>query len=119
MDAVKCAYLIVNTKSGKVMHVTYSASEAKELLCPGLRLEVWSNDQKIGVLYHRTKEQIDQYKPVYASQEEIDRTIRILDKHRGCLTQQQYKTLKGQALAGSVKCALKGLQKIKRRLIPV
>ena len=119
MDAVyQYAYILISTKGGKVTHVTSSASEARELLRAGLRLEIWSKGQKIATLYNRTKEQIDQYRPrlTGVSQEEIEATIRVLNSHRGCLTAQQYKTLKGQALAGDIDCALKGLQKIKRRI---
>lgn len=120
MDAVnQYAYILISTKGGKVTHVTSSASQARELLRVGLRLEIWSRGQKIATLYDKTKEQIDQYKPrpTGVSQEEIEATIRVLNSHRGCLTAQQYKTLKGQALAGDIDCALKGLQKIKRRIV--
>lgn len=112
-------YILISTKGGKVTHVTSSASQAREMLRVGLRLEIWSRGQKIATLYDRTKEQIDQYKPrpTGISQEEIEATIRVLNSHRGCLTAQQYKTLKGQALAGDIDCALKGLQKIKRRIV--
>ena len=41
--------------------------------------------------------------------------LQRLDACVGHLTRQQYKTLKGQILAGNGEAALKGLQKILRR----
>lgn len=41
--------------------------------------------------------------------------IKLLNKNKGRLTKQQYKTLKGQCLAGDVEGALKGFYKILRR----
>ena len=38
--------------------------------------------------------------------------LRLLKKHRGALTPQQFKTIKGQVLAGDIAGALKGLEKI-------
>lgn len=41
--------------------------------------------------------------------------IRRLKKYRGVLTKQQYKTLKGQIIAGDKKGAMKGLNKLLKR----
>lgn len=46
---------------------------------------------------------------------EIDTAIRRLKAHRTHLTFQQYKTIKGQILAGDVVGAMKGLDKILQR----
>jgi len=41
--------------------------------------------------------------------------IELLKEFNGVLTKQQIKTLRGQALAGDVPGALKGLERITRR----
>ncbi len=41
--------------------------------------------------------------------------FKVLKEHKNILTRQQYKTLKGQAIAGDITGAYKGLQKIKER----
>lgn len=43
---------------------------------------------------------------------EISNTIKLIKKHYRKLTPQQYKTLKGQCIAGDVVGAKKGLLKI-------
>ena len=43
-------------------------------------------------------------------------TIKLIDKNKSKLTKQQYKTLKGQCLAGDTEGATKGLYKILRRI---
>lgn len=42
----------------------------------------------------------------------LNEVLKILKAHRGKLTRQQLRTLKGQALAGDTDAAIKGLQKI-------
>lgn len=42
-------------------------------------------------------------------------TIKLLNNNKSKLTRQQYKTLKGQCLAGDTEGAIKGLYKILRR----
>lgn len=39
----------------------------------------------------------------------------LLDRTRKCLTPQQYKTIRGQILAGDAEGALRGLEKIMER----
>lgn len=41
--------------------------------------------------------------------------LNLIQKNKHRLTKQQYKTLRGQCLAGDVQGALKGLNKILRR----
>ena len=41
--------------------------------------------------------------------------LRIIQRSRKALTEQQYRTLKGQCLAGNYAAALKGLEKILHR----
>lgn len=43
------------------------------------------------------------------------KTIKMFDKNKSKLTKQQYKTLRGQCLAGDVEGALKGFYRILRR----
>ena len=42
-------------------------------------------------------------------------TIKLLEKNKSKLTQQQFKTLRGQCLAGDVDGAIKGLYRILRK----
>ena len=42
-------------------------------------------------------------------------TIKMIQNHRKNLTAQQYRTLKGQCLAGDVEGAKKGLKKLLNR----
>lgn len=41
--------------------------------------------------------------------------LKLIEKNKHRLTKQQFKTLRGQCLAGEVQGALKGLHKILRR----
>lgn len=43
---------------------------------------------------------------------DIQKILRLLRNHRRTLTRQQIKTIRGQALAGDVEGAIKGLSKI-------
>lgn len=43
-------------------------------------------------------------------------TLKLLEKNKSKLTNQQYKALRGQCLAGDVEGALKGLNKILRKI---
>lgn len=40
------------------------------------------------------------------------RTLRIIERYRSLLTRQQFKTLRGQVLAGDADGAMRGLEKI-------
>lgn len=42
-------------------------------------------------------------------------TLKILKKSKNVLTKQQYKTLKGQVIAGDKEAAMKGLNKLLKR----
>lgn len=48
---------------------------------------------------------------------ECERYMSRLGKCNEVLTRKQYKTLKGQALAGDIKGAKKGLAKVMRRMV--
>lgn len=122
MDAVKqYTYIVQKTKGGKVVLITTDPQEAEPLLAPGNRLEVWEKDQKVDTIYTRTREKLEQYKPLSPFKLILDHNaiitagIQALKSHRKDLTPQQYKTLKGQMLSGDIDGALKGLQKIRRR----
>ena len=123
MDAVKqYTYIVQKTKGGKVVLITTDPQEAEPLLAPGNRLEVWEKDQKVDTIYTRTRERLEQYKIKNSFKLILDRNMIItagmqaLKQYRNDMTAQQYKTLKGQMLSGDVDGALKGLQKIRRRL---
>lgn len=42
-------------------------------------------------------------------------TVKMLDRNKKKLTRQQYRTLRGQCLAGDVEGAIKGFHRILRR----
>ena len=42
-------------------------------------------------------------------------TIKLLDKNKHRLTRQQYKTIRGQCLAGDVDGAIKGFYRLMRK----
>lgn len=49
------------TKNGRLLLVTSSARKAKRMLSPGLRVEVWSENQKVETIHTRTKARLDNY----------------------------------------------------------
>ena len=53
-------FLIVSTK-GKPLLVTSSARKARSQLKPGVRVEVWSENQKVDTIYSRTEYRLDCY----------------------------------------------------------
>lgn len=119
MDAVKpYTFIVQKTKNGKVVLVTTSAVEVEPFITSGHRVEIWLKDKRLDTLYSRTRDRLSLYHPpsIIAYNRAIISAIKAIEASRRELTTQQYKTLKGQALAGSAECALKGLQKIKRRM---
>lgn len=54
-------FVVQDTKSGKAVLVTSSARKTKRLLSPGLRVEVWSENQKQETIYTRTSAELDKY----------------------------------------------------------
>ena len=120
MDVViPYTYKVQKTKNGKVVQVTTSAAEAERSLSPGYRVEIWLKGELLDTVYSRTRDKLEQYKPpdILTHNRAIVSAMRTLDTARSSLTAQQYRTLKGQILAGSADCALKGLQKIERRAL--
>lgn len=53
-------FLALSTK-GKPLLVTSSARKACKLLKPGVRVEVWSANEKADTIYHRTRRTLDKY----------------------------------------------------------
>lgn len=53
-------FLIISTK-GKPVLVTSSARKAHRLLQPGLRVEVWSGNEKTETIYTRTGARLGKY----------------------------------------------------------
>jgi len=53
-------FLAVSTK-GRPLLVTSSARKARQLLQPGVRVEVWSANTKAETVYHRTRRVLDKY----------------------------------------------------------
>lgn len=49
------------TTQGKPLLVTSSARKARKLLTPGVRVEVWSNNTRVEVIYNRTRSLLDKY----------------------------------------------------------
>lgn len=114
MDVINpYTFIVQETKNGKVVQITTSLKKADKLLHPGYRVEVWRDGKRLEVVHTRTREKLDVYAPIQpVSGTEVIKTI---DRHRGSLTTQQYKVLKGQVLAGDLSGAVKGLQKILRQ----
>lgn len=54
-------FIAQETKGGKAIIVTSSARKVKSLLTPGVRVEVWSNNQKIETIYTKTVALLDKY----------------------------------------------------------
>ena len=54
-------FIAQETKGGKTMLVTSSARKVKSLLAPGVRVEVWSNNQKTETIYKKTVSLLDKY----------------------------------------------------------
>lgn len=54
-------FIAQETKGGKTMLVTSSARKAKHLLNLGVRIEVWSENQKTETIYTKTRALLDKY----------------------------------------------------------
>ena len=54
-------FIAQETKGGKTMLITSSARKVKQLLRPGVRVEVWSNNQKTETIYTKTCALLDKY----------------------------------------------------------
>ena len=54
-------FIAQETKGGKTMLVTSSARKVKSLLAPGIRVEVWSENQKTETIYTKTRSLLDKY----------------------------------------------------------
>lgn len=54
-------FIAQETKGGKTMLVTSSARKVKQLLTTGIRIEVWSENQKTETIYTKTRALLDKY----------------------------------------------------------
>ncbi len=54
-------FIAQETKGGKTMLVTSSARKVKSLLSPGVRVEVWSENQKVETIYTKTSALLKKY----------------------------------------------------------
>ena len=54
-------FIAQETKGGKTMLVTSSARKVKQLLSPGIRIEVWSENHKTETIYTKTCSLLDKY----------------------------------------------------------
>lgn len=54
-------FIAQETKGGRTMLVTSSARKVKSLLCPGIRVEVWSENRKTETVYTKTIVLLDKY----------------------------------------------------------
>lgn len=112
MDAL--TYIVQKTNGGKVVQVCTSALEAEALLAPGYRVEIWRKGQKVDTVHARTRQKLESYKPISQKSDEALRVLKLFYK-KEALTVQQYKTLRGQVLAGNIEAATKGLYKLLRK----
>ena len=54
-------FIAQETKGGKTLIVTSSARKVKSLLTPGIRVEVWNNNQKTETIYTKTQALLGKY----------------------------------------------------------
>ena len=54
-------FIAQETKGGKTMLVTSSARKVKQLLSPGVRIEVWSENRKTETIYTKTRALLEKY----------------------------------------------------------
>ena len=54
-------FVVQKTNSGQAVLVTSSARKVKQMLTVGLRIEVWSENQKQETIYTRTAKKLDKY----------------------------------------------------------
>ena len=59
--AIYNTFIAQKTKGGKTMLVTSSARKVKSLLAPGVRIEVWCENQRTETIYTKTQELLDKY----------------------------------------------------------
>lgn len=111
----KYIFLVQETRWGRTLLAASSALKVEPLLVQGVRVEVWADGQKIDTIYNYSRKKLADYKPPVLPPNSEDSVLRLLDRERPGLTSQQFRTLRGQVLAGNVEAALLGLQKIKRR----
>lgn len=79
-------FLIVSTK-GKPLLVTSSARKARHELKPGVRVEVWNENQKVDTIYTRTEYRLTYYvemerEYIRAKQEAAERRNKNRKKRR-------------------------------------
>lgn len=54
-------FIVQETKGGKPLLVTSSVRKARKLLTPGIRVDVWNNNQRVETVYYRTIRNLDPY----------------------------------------------------------
>ena len=54
-------FIAQETNGGKTVIVTSSARKVKSLLTSGIRVEVWSNNQKVETIYTKTQGLLGKY----------------------------------------------------------
>ena len=54
-------FVVQKTNNGQAVLVTSSARKVKQMLTVGLRVEVWSENQKQEVVHTRTAKKLDKY----------------------------------------------------------
>ena len=54
-------FVVQKTNSGQAVLVTSSARKVKQMLTVGLRIEVWSENQKQETIHTRTAKKLDKY----------------------------------------------------------
>lgn len=54
-------FIVQETKGGKPLLVTSSARKAKQLLTQGIRVEVWSDNQRVETIHTKTIRKFDPY----------------------------------------------------------
>lgn len=69
------------THTGRALLVTSSARKVRQLLRPGVRVEVWNENERVETIYTKTRAALDKYvhaekQHIRAKQEEAERRNR-------------------------------------------
>lgn len=81
-------FVVQETKSGRAVLVTSSARKVKKILTKGLRIEVWSKNQKVETVYSRTSSKLNKY--ITAEKEYIGAKQRAAERRNKARRERAY-----------------------------
>ena len=78
-------FIVADCKSGKNILATSSARKAADALCTGRRVEVWNSNNKVEVIYNKTKREKNPMRPyLEAEREYIGMQQRAAEERNRC-----------------------------------